>query len=182
MKRTTFGNRGVEQKGAALLDAFQHIVDVHIIVLVAGDIVGGVDQIGGLDRLFAKAQVRHGHPAGLFGVIGEIGLGVHVGVVADDLDGALVGADGAVRAQAPELALYRSGRSRVDGPRHGQGGVGDVVGDADGEMVFGLSGFHVVKHGLDHAGREFLGAQAVAAAENDRGLLASPDRRCRHPR
>jgi hypothetical protein len=75
---------------------------------VAGDVIGTVDQVGGLDRCLAETQVGDGDAARFFGVVGEIRLGVHVGVVADDLDGALVGADGAVGPQAPELALDRA--------------------------------------------------------------------------
>ena len=40
--------------------------------------------------------------AGFLGVIDEVALGVEVGVFADDFDGVLVGADGAVGAQAEE--------------------------------------------------------------------------------
>jgi hypothetical protein len=58
-------------------------------------------------------------------------LGVQVGVVGDDLDGLLVGADGAVRAHAPEHALLGAGGQRVDGRADEQVGVGDVVDNAD---------------------------------------------------
>ncbi len=74
--------------------------------LVAGDEVGcvGCDQVGRLDWLGAKAQVRRSQRAGLLGVIVEIALGVVVGVFADDLDGVLVGADRTIRTQAKEQA------------------------------------------------------------------------------
>ncbi len=74
--------------------------------LVAGDEVGcvGCDQVGSLDRLGAKAQVRGGQSAGLLGVVVEIALGVIVGIFADDLDGVLVGADRTIRTQAKEEA------------------------------------------------------------------------------
>jgi hypothetical protein len=61
------------------------------------------DQVGGADRLGAEAQVRGGHGAGLLGVVDEVALGVVFGVFgADDLDGVLVGAHGAVGAEAVE--------------------------------------------------------------------------------
>ncbi len=80
-----------------------------------------------------------GHAAGLLGVVLEVGLHVLVGVVADDLDGVLVRADGTVAAQTPELALDGAGGCGVgSGLDLGQGQVGDVVDDADGELALGL--------------------------------------------
>ena len=73
--------------------------------VVAGDEVGLVDVVGALDGLVAEAQVADGHAAGLLGVILEVGLNVLVGMIADDLDGVLVRADGTVAAETPELAL-----------------------------------------------------------------------------
>ena len=54
--------------------------------------------------MIAEAQVADGHAAGLLGVVLEVGLNIFIGVVADDLDGVLVRADGAVAAETPELA------------------------------------------------------------------------------
>ena len=85
----------VSDHGEALDDVGGH---------VAGHEVGLVDIVGGADGLVAEAQVADGHAAGLLGVVLEVRLHVLVGVVADDLDGVLVGAHGAVAAQAPELA------------------------------------------------------------------------------
>ena len=87
-------------------------------------------------------------------------------MVADDLDGVLVGPDGSVGAQAPELAADRSLGRGLDVLQDGQGAVADVVDDADGEAVAGLVELEVVEHGLDVAGRRVLGAQPVAAADD----------------
>ncbi|KAF5044330.1 hypothetical protein DSECCO2_492900 [anaerobic digester metagenome] len=160
------GPVGVQDEGAAVLDAVEHVVGVHVAGLVAGDVVGGVDQIGGLDGLLAETQVGHGDAAGLLGIVGEVALGVHVGVVADDLDGFLVGADGAVGAQAPELALHGAGRGGVGEGRHVEGGVGHIVVDADIEMMLGLGDQHIVINGLDHGRGELLGAQTVTAGDD----------------
>ena len=91
---------------------------------MAGHEVSLVDVVGALDGLVAEAQVRNGDAAGLLGVVLEVSLYVLVGVVADDLDGVLVGADGAVAAQAPELALDGAFSSGVGGKpsRPGTGG------------------------------------------------------------
>ena len=66
--------------------------------------------------MIAEAQVADGHAAGLLGVVLEVRLNVLVGVVADDLDGVLVGAHGAVAAQAPELALDGAGAAVLGRP------------------------------------------------------------------
>ena len=138
---------------------------------VAGDKVGLVDVVGGADGLVAEAQVADGYAAGLLGVVLEVGLHVLVGVVADDLDGVLVGAHGAVAAQAPELALDGTGGRGVGGGLLLQGGVGHVVHDADGELALGRGLGQLLIHGEHVAGRGVLGAQAVAAAD-DGGLPA----------
>jgi len=155
---------GVQHKRAAVLDAFKDVVLGHVGGLVAGYVVGLGDQVGRSDGLLAETQVRNGETAGLLGVVSKVGLGVEIGVVADDLDGLLVGAHGAVGAEAEELALHGAGGHGVDFLFHIKGEVGDVVVDAHGEVVFGLQGHHVVEHGLGHAGREVLGTQAVTAA------------------
>ena len=160
------GPGAVEQEGAALLQRGDHVVHGDVRRVVAGDEVGRVDQIGALDRLVAKAQVGHGDAAGLLGVVGEVCLNILVGVIADDLDGVLVGADGAVRAQTVEHAGHGAGRCSVDGLAQLQRGVGHVVGDAHGEVVLRLVLGQVVVHSLDHGGVELLGAQAVAAADH----------------
>ena len=147
---------------------------------MAGHEVRGVDQVRGLDRLLAKAQVADRDAAGLLGVIGEVGLRVEVGVVADDLDGVLVGADGAVRAEAVEQAALRAFRAGVDLLAQLEGGVGHVVHDAHGEVVLRGVGLEVVEHGLDHRGVELLGAQAVAAADHGDIALARFAKRRAH--
>ena len=72
---------------------------------MAGDEVGLIDVVRALDELVAEAQVADGDAAGLLGVVLEVSLDELIGVVADDLDGVLVRADGAVAAETPELAL-----------------------------------------------------------------------------
>ena len=69
---------------------------------MAGDEVRFRNQVAGVDRLRSEAQVRDRHRAGFLRVVDEISLRVIVGVLADDLDGVLVRAHRAVRAQAVE--------------------------------------------------------------------------------
>ena len=80
---------------------------------MAGDEVSLVDVVGRTDGLVAETQVGNGDAAGLLGVILEVSLNVLVSVIADDLDGVLVSADGAVAAQTPELALDGAGSCGV---------------------------------------------------------------------
>ena len=107
---------GVDQERAALADAFQDVEAPDVGRLVEGDEVDGVEEVLGLDGLLAEAEVGDRDAAGLLGVVLEVALAVHVGVVGDDLDGVLVGADRAVRAVAPELAADRAGGARCPGP------------------------------------------------------------------
>ena len=87
------GPRRVEQECSAVTDAFRNRITGNIGGVMASDKVRLVDQIRALDRLLAKAQMGYRKAAGLLGVIGEIALRIHVGMVADDLDAVLVGAD-----------------------------------------------------------------------------------------
>ena len=107
------GPLAVDHEHAAGLDILDHLhAHVDVSGVVAGDEVRLVDVVGAADGLVAKAQVADGDAARLFGVILEVRLDVLVGMVADDLGGVLVGADGTVAAQAPELALFGAGGRR----------------------------------------------------------------------
>ena len=83
--------------------------------------------------------------ARFLGIVGEISLCIHVGVVADDFDGSFIGADGPVRTKTPEFTGRGAGRSGVDVFTDCQGCVREVVFNADGEAVFWFSLLEVVK-------------------------------------
>ena len=74
---------------------------------VACDEIGLVDVVRALYLLVAEAQMADGNAAGLLRVVLEVCLNVLVGVVADDLDGVLVRADGAVAAKTPRTCTRR---------------------------------------------------------------------------
>ena len=82
----------------------------------------------------------------------------------------LVRADRAVRAEAPEHALLAVALRDDEGVVGEDVASGDVVLDADGEVVDRLGGGHVVVDGLAHLRGEVLRADAVAAAEDERVL------------
>ena len=154
----------VEKEYAAVLETFENIVLGDIACVVACYEVSAVDEVGALDGGLAEAEVADGQTAGLLGVICEITLSEHVGVVADDLDAVLVGTYGTVAAKAEELAADGACGSSIDEFVHGDGGVHNIVDDADGEMILGLCKCEVVIDCLDHGGGEFLAAKTITAA------------------
>ena len=156
---------GIQQEGAAFLDFVGNVKSVHIALLVAGHKISHCDVVAAADGLVAEAQVASCQSAGLFRIILEVGLHVLVGIVADDLAGILVGADGAVGSEPPEFAGNDALTCRNDILSHGEGSICYVVHDADGEVVF-LLALHVVINSLELGGGGVLGAQPVAAAEH----------------
>ena len=157
----------VDEEHAARLDVVDDLEALGDVGrVVAGNEVGLVDVVRALDGLVAEAEVRDGHAAGLLGVVLEVGLHILVGMVADDLDGVLVCADGAVAAEAPELALDGAFRSGVRCGMLLEGQVGDIVVDADGEVALRLFLRQLFIDGEDGCGRRILGTEAVAAADD----------------
>ena len=110
-----------------------------------------IDEVRHLDRRIAKAQVRYGNAAGFFRVISKVCLSVHIGVIADDLDSALVSANRTVGTEAPELTSFQAFTSRIDVLDARQGFMGNIVDDAQGEVVLRFEGFQVVKSSNDVA-------------------------------
>ena len=88
-------------------------------------------------------------------------------MVADDLDGVLICTDGAVAAETPELALDGAFCCSVRAVAvFGKGEVGDVVHDADGELMLGLILLELVVNSEDGCGGRILRAQTVASADD----------------
>ena len=119
-------------------------------------------QIGGLNGLLAEAEVRHCDTAGLLGVIIKVCLCIHVGVVADDLDGVLVGTDSTVCAQTPELAADCAFGSCDDLLAGIEGQICDIVRDTDGEGLLGI----VVVDCDDLCRSGVLGTKTITAGEH----------------
>ena len=136
--------------------------------IVYSNIVSEVDQERHMDRSMTETQVGYSDTAGLLGVISEVALCVHISLVADNLDGALVGTNGTIGTQAPELAGDGAFRGDVQGLFLRQGGVGHIIHNAYGEVVFGFSSLQVVEHSQSIARIEFLGTHAVTAADDQR--------------
>ena len=99
----------VNQEYAARLYVAHHRVTLDDVGRVmAGNEVSLINIVRRADRLVTKTQMRNGYAAGLLGVVLEVSLYELIGMVADNLDGVLVCANGAVAAQTPELALGRA--------------------------------------------------------------------------
>ncbi len=160
------GEGAVEEEDAAGGGVAEDVGLEEELVLVAGDEAGFLDQVGAVDRVGAEPQMRDGARTGLLGVINKVALRVEIRLFADDLDGVLVGAHGAVGAEAEEHGIGDAGMADEERGVQIQAGVGDVVGDAHGEPVFGLVLFELVEDRLDHGRGEFLRRQAVAPADD----------------
>ena len=160
------GPRRVQKERAAFLDAFRNRVAGDVRRVVACRKVRLVDEVRALDRGLAEAQMGYRETAGLLGVVGEVALRVHVGVVADDLDAVLVRADRTVGTETEELAGDRAFRRGVHERTHREAGERDVVDDTDREVILGLVLIEVIIDSLDHRGREFLAAETVASADD----------------
>ncbi len=102
----------VQQECTAVHQLLNHVVLADICRVMACNEVSLADQVCGLDRSMSKTQMRHRYTAGLLGIIIKVRLGIHIGVVTDDLDGVLVCADGTICAKSPEFTVRRSFRSR----------------------------------------------------------------------
>ncbi len=163
-----WGPLAVQQERAAGLYVVDDLVALEDVRgVVTCNEVCLVDVVGALYGLVTETQVGNGDAAGLFGVILEVCLDILIGMVADDLDGVLVRADGAVAAETPELAGNRALGSSIGSGFLLEGVAGDVVDDADGEAVLRarpVARFsYTAKYGCR---RSILGAETVAAADD----------------
>ena len=159
---------GVQQERAAVFDAGQYVVFVYVGLLRARYEVGLIDQIGRRNRRLAKAQMGYGDTAGFLGIVGKICLGIHVGMVADNLDSRLVGTDRTITAETPEFAGRRASRCRIDIFGDRQRRIGYVVGNGNGEMVLRRILFQVFEDAEDMGRCRILAAEAGTAAYDER--------------
>ena len=109
-------------------------------------VVSEVDQERHIDGGMTETQMGYGNTAGFLGVVGEVALSVHIGLVADDFDSALVGTYGTIGTQAPEHAGGGAFRGDIQNVFFRQGGVGYIVHNAYGEVVLGFSLLQVIKY------------------------------------
>ena len=77
-------------------------------------------------------------------------------------------ANGAVAAEAPELAALGALAGNVNFVAGCQRSIGNVINNADGKVVFRVFGFKVFVNGQNVGRSQILAAKAVAAADNQR--------------
>lgn len=106
------GVGAVEEDRGPLLGHLQHGEAFQESPLVDAHEAGLADEVGLVQGVGAEAQVAHGAGARLLGIVDEVALGVEGGLLSDDLDGVLVGGDGAVGAKAKKTARTESGSSK----------------------------------------------------------------------
>ncbi len=158
----------VEQENTIGTGIFEHVVLLEEAELMAGQEVGFVlrYQVGRLDGLRSKPEVRNCHRTRFLGVILEVTLGVVVSLFTDDLDRVLIRSHCAVCTQAKEHRLDYVITQNLKGWVPSQVGVGDIVNNANGEVVLGRFFIQFVIHAFDHGGGELFGRKPVAAADD----------------
>ena len=166
------GPAAVQQEVAPFFQAGHDIVFVNVRLIVNRHVIRIGDQIGFHDGFLTETQVGYGNTAGLFGVVGKIALGIHVRMVADNFDSALISANSAVGTQAPELAALGSLGSGIDNFCLRQGGMVHIIFNTYGETVLRFILPQVFDNGI-HVGRsKLLGTQTEAPAYDSRMHVA----------
>ena len=149
-----------------------HAEDVDLLEeaeVVAADEPRLADEVGRADRVRPEPQVGDRLPARLLRVVDEVRLRVHGRVGAEDLDGVLVRADGAVGPDPEEDGPQGLGVLDVEVGVVVQARPGHVVGDADGEAWPRRRGASSsARTPATIAGGELLRREAVAAADHPR--------------
>ena len=154
------------ENAAAFSYIFKDIITVKIGFVVAGNEIRMIDQISGEDRLVAETEMAAGYAAGFLSVILEVGLYMHICMVADDLNGVFVGTDCTVRAETPELAADRAFRNSVDFRSDRQRVMRNIIIDADSIVVHRLVSLHIVILCDYLCGRIIFCAQTEAGSQN----------------
>ena len=148
----------VEEEGAALFEACGYIVVINIGLVVYCNEVCCVNQVGSHDGHLTKTQVGNSYAAGFFGVVREVALCVHIGIVTDDFDCALISANSTVTAQAPEFASFGAFFGNINSFACGEGGIGNVIDDANGKVVLRFGRSQVVKYCNNISRNQVFGA------------------------
>ena len=155
----------VEEEDTAIFNFADNIVILNIGFFVAGNEISRFYIIGRPDRYVTKTQMRFCYATGFLRIVFKISLYVLVRVIADDLDGVLVGANRTVRAKAPELAADDAFGLEVHRyERNGQ--VRNVIFDTNREVFLRRIAHEVYKYRFNMGRRNVLRGQAIAAGNN----------------
>jgi len=154
----------VNDKGAAVLQFINEIELLWIESVVAGNVVAGLDKVGGGNWLLAKSDVGHGETTRFVGIVGKVGLAKEWSVVDNDLDGIFVGTNSTVGSKTPEEALGGALWKAVKGWANWKL-VGTAV-ETDSEAVLWVEGFEVLVDGFSMVGSEVFGTNAITSAND----------------
>ena len=133
---------------------------------MTGNKVCLVDQVGGFDRFMTETKVGHCNTTRFLGVIIEVSLCVHIGIIADDLDRVLVCTYSTVGTKTPELTVYSSFRSGNKRCAKLQGKVCNIINDTKSKFLF----LSIVINSYDLSRCGILGTKSVTTCE-DRSLI-----------
>ena len=169
--------RTVQKEGAPIADIGQNVIFCQIGRHMARDKIRLRHKIRRMDLFFRKTKMRLREAAGFLGIVDKICLAVQVCRVADDFDRVLVGADRSVGTDTPENAAEAviPGRDLLLTDR--QGCEGDIVFDADREVVLRCLLLQIGEYGLDLFRRRVLGTQSIPASDNPDAASALLDDR-----
>src|SRR5690606_33610432 len=138
---------------------------------MASNEISLIYQVSRLNRLLTESQVGYCNTTGFLGVIGEISLSIHIGVVSDDLDRVLVSTNCTIGTQSPELAADCSLRCCIDLLCHWQGCKCYVVYDSDSEAILNFFSLQVVEYCLNIRRRSILGTETITTSNNKRSIF-----------
>ncbi len=160
--------RAVQEQRRAVRGAAEDVDTVEHPELVAADEARLLHEVRRPDRPRPETKVRDRLRARLLRVVDEVPLGEESLLGAEDLDRVLVRADRPVGAEAEEDRAHRVRRLDVQRRVVRETRPGDVVVDADREPTPRPRCRQLVEHAGDHARRELLRREAVAAADDPR--------------
>src|SRR5690554_52029 len=81
----------VQKECSIFFKSLGHVIFVHIGWIMTCNKVRILNEVWALDLVLTESQMGYCDTTGFLGVIREVSLSIHVGVVTDDLDGRLVG-------------------------------------------------------------------------------------------
>ena len=160
------GPGAVQHECAAFFDTAEDVKAFYIGLTMASDVVSCVDEVRHIDRASTETQVRNSYAAGFLGVISEVCLSIHVGVVTDDLDSGFVSADSTIRTEAPEFAGRKASRVNRHFRFARKAEVGNVVVDSQREAVERMFFLEFFEDSEEVFRKNVFGAHTCTAADN----------------
>ena len=157
------------RSGSCLIEHFELLQELE---LVAGHKIGFLNQVGRPDRVGTEPQVRNRSGARFLRVVHEIALCVVVGIIADDLDRVLIGTDRTVGTKTEKQSLeYLLVTVPALGLCKVETRVGDVVMDADREMILWLLIIQLLKDAFNHPRSKLFGRKPEPTVDDGGFLL-----------